>query len=95
MQSLKSRRLSNSGIAVISLLLSSTFTCPRVNPFSAAQALTIYVIGVSVLPARRNAFPSIAIISLLICERSVSVQEIKHLINDLGSAALNTRLNVS
>ena len=42
MQSLRSKEFSNNGIAVISLLLSSTFTCPKEIPLAADHAETIH-----------------------------------------------------
>ena len=43
MHPLNSSTRSNSGTAVISLLLSATFSCPKTKPLSSAQALTMYL----------------------------------------------------
>jgi len=63
------------GIAVISLLFSSTLICPRTSPFSRPHALTMWIALLAVflwlLPL--SALPSMATISPLIYFRSPSV----------------------
>ena len=95
MQPLNSSTRSNSGTAVISLLLSATFHCPSTSPLPSAQALTIYLTLWSPFNARRSALPSRATTSCATASRTLCVQPRKQSKKCSGLSAAKTRLKVS
>ena len=86
----KYSKLSNSGMAVISLLLASVFTCPSTTPFSFENALTIWI-APFLFPLSKEplmVFPSIAIISPSV----ISWHSCIHSINIFSKAKLSMLL---
>src|SRR5580693_1176081 len=92
-----SKIFSNSGIAVISLLLSSTFTSPSTSPLSRAHALTICTAPFPFLRSwlRLDCFPSIATTSCFVFAYTDPIHPRKHSRNSPGSIRANTRAIVS
>jgi hypothetical protein len=87
----------NSGIAVISLLFSDTFTCPRqiqflkpeLKQYGACFYLPLYLLPHALF------FPSIAMTSLGIGFRKDTIQLEKQALRDLESKTENTRSRAS
>ena len=81
------------GTAVISLLFSSTASCPNTKRFSPAQALTKCNAPwpVAVSKERRRILPSTAITSPTECVCKDCVHATKQLSNDCGSRRANKR----
>lgn len=96
MQPVRQSRSNSLGIATISLLLSSTLSCPKLILFFMRKAVTMWIGYLRLLePTPRMVFPSNETTSLSTISAIDFIQFIKHSPNDCGSNRANKSLIAS